>query len=199
MNKKALRKQFRQKRAMLTAQTLEQASHAIQYQFFKHFPINFKTLHTFLPIAKQHEIDTWLIINQLFQQYPQLNIVIPKTDIQNHKLTHYFLTSNTKLVQNQWEIDEPVEAEICPVNMIDWVLIPLLCFDKQGNRVGYGKGFYDTFLAECRADVIKIGLSLFEPVEQINDVQSHDIKLDFCVTPNAVIQTNAKTSLNMSY
>ncbi|MEK7991492.1 MAG: 5-formyltetrahydrofolate cyclo-ligase [Thiotrichaceae bacterium] len=197
-NKKTLRKQFLQKRKLLSTQALEQASLAIKNQFFHHFPINFETLHVFLPITKQNEINTWLIIKQLFQQYPHINIVIPKTNIQNHSLSHYFLTSNTKLMQNQWGIDEPIDAKTCPVGMIDMVLIPLLCFDKQGNRVGYGKGFYDKFLAECRTDVIKIGLSLFEPVESINDVQPHDIKLDFCITPNAVIQTNAKTSLNIS-
>ena len=47
------------------------------------------------------------------------------------------------------------------------VFVPLLAFDKAGNRVGYGKGFYDLFLSECRQDVIKVGLSFFEAEEEI--------------------------------
>ena len=190
MNKKALRKQFLQKRKRLTTQALEQTSQAIQKQFFNNIPIHCETMHIFLPIIKKNEINTWLIINQLFQQFPKINIAVPRVDIQHNSLSHYFLTSDTQLIQNQWGIDEPIKAQACPIETIDMVLIPLLGFDNQGNRVGYGKGFYDKFLAECRTDVIKIGLSLFEPVEQIDDIQSHDIKLDFCITPNAVIQIN---------
>jgi 5-formyltetrahydrofolate cyclo-ligase len=70
-----------------------------------------------------------------------------------------------------------------PVSKIDVVFVPLLAFDKNGNRVGYGKGFYDNFLAKCREDVIKIGLSFFEPEEIIDDVFKTDIRLDYCVTP----------------
>ena len=69
---------------------------------------------------------------------------------------------------------------------IDLVLIPLLCFDKKGYRVGYGKGYYDRFLAECRPDVMKIGLSIFEPVDEISDVDEFDVKMDYCITPNKI-------------
>jgi 5-formyltetrahydrofolate cyclo-ligase len=50
-----------------------------------------------------------------------------------------------------------------------------------GNRIGYGKGFYDRFLNTCRKDVIKVGLSIFEAEEKI-DAESFDVPLDFCVT-----------------
>jgi 5-formyltetrahydrofolate cyclo-ligase len=67
--------------------------------------------------------------------------------------------------------------------MIDLVFIPLLACDLQGNRVGYGKGFYDRFLSKCRYDVKKIGLSFFDPVDKIEDVNVFDIPLDECITP----------------
>jgi 5-formyltetrahydrofolate cyclo-ligase len=53
---------------------------------------------------------------------------------------------------------------------------------KKGNRVGYGKGFYDNFLSQCQPEVIKIGLSFFEPEELIDDCNENDVRLDFCVT-----------------
>lgn len=55
-----------------------------------------------------------------------------------------------------------------------------------GNRVGYGKGFYDKFLSDCKPDVIRIGLSFFEIEENIDDVFEGDVKLDYCVTPNHI-------------
>ena len=71
--------------------------------------------------------------------------------------------------------------------MIDVVFVPLLAYDKLGNRVGYGKGFYDKFLSECKPGVVKIGLSFFEPEELIEDLFETDVKLDFCVTSERVI------------
>jgi 5-formyltetrahydrofolate cyclo-ligase len=54
------------------------------------------------------------------------------------------------------------------------VFVPLLAFDKKGNRVGYGKGFYDAFLSKCKPETIKIGLSFFEAEETIDDVFEND-------------------------
>ena len=64
------------------------------------------------------------------------------------------------------------------------MFIPLLAFDVCGNRVGYGKGFYDDFLKNCSKDTVKIGLSFFEAETVIHDVELHDVRLDYCVTPN---------------
>ena len=72
--------------------------------------------------------------------------------------------------------------EISPKS-IDVVFIPLLAFDNQGNRVGYGKGFYDKFLSECREDVLRVGVSFFPSEEKIIDVLQTDISLQYCVTP----------------
>jgi len=62
------------------------------------------------------------------------------------------------------------------------VIVPLLICDLNGYRLGYGKGFYDRFLSECRADVLKIGLNYFEPIAQIPG-EDTDIPLDFLITP----------------
>lgn len=66
------------------------------------------------------------------------------------------------------------------------VLVPLLCIDREGYRVGYGKGFYDKFLARCRPDCKTVGLNYFPPVERIDDVAEHDIRLDHAVNPDEV-------------
>ncbi len=99
-------------------------------------------------------------------------------------MTHFLLTDNTKIKKNEYNIPEPITGLNVPTEMIDVVFVPLLAYDKQGNRVGYGKGFYDKFLSECNPNVIKIGLSFFEPEEKIEDLFENDIQLNFCVLPS---------------
>jgi len=83
-------------------------------------------------------------------------------------------------------VPEPVDGIEVPAEKIDVVFVPLLAFDKNGNRAGYGKGFYDTFLLECKEDVIKVGLSLFTAEDEITDVSEKDIPLNYCVTPEKI-------------
>ena len=87
---------------------------------------------------------------------------------------------------SEWGIPEPLGGVVVEPTKFDLILIPLLAFDKKGHRVGYGKGFYDRYLALCRPDCLKIGISLFEPVELIEDVESYDIPLDLAVCPSQI-------------
>lgn len=78
---------------------------------------------------------------------------------------------------------EPDKGLILDPRQIDLVLMPLLIFDVKGNRVGYGKGFYDRYLSQCRQDILKIGLSYLPAINRIEDVDPFDIPLDYCATP----------------
>ena len=109
-----------------------------------------------------------------------------KSNFETLEMTNYLLTDNTKFQKNEYDIYEPIDGLEVAKSKIDVVFVPLLAYDKKGNRVGYGKGFYDIFLSKCREDVVKIGLSFFEQEELIEDVSQSDIKLDFCVTPMAI-------------
>lgn len=73
-----------------------------------------------------------------------------------------------------------------PASKIEVVFIPLLAYDKNGNRIGYGKGFYDRFLDKCSTETIKIGLSFFDQEQHIIDVSENDVKLNYCVTPKKI-------------
>ncbi|MEN8215453.1 MAG: 5-formyltetrahydrofolate cyclo-ligase [Pseudomonadota bacterium] len=191
MNKDKLRKQFLSKRKNLSRNSLQEKSQAISQQFFKHFDLgNIKKLHIFLPILRQNEINTWLIIDEIRQNHSHITPIISKSNFQTYSMESYVLDTNTKIVENSWGIPEPTNAIKCPDDTIDMILMPLLCFDKQGFRVGYGKGFYDRFLPKCRKDIIKIGLSLFESVDKIDDVNENDVRMDFCVKSDAYYERN---------
>ena len=112
-----------------------------------------------------------------------VRLLVPRCDTETMALTHHELTPDTVLKNNRWGIPEPVDSSAHSPREIDVVLVPLLAFDRQGHRVGYGKGFYDSFLNQCRADTLKVGLSLFPAVKRIDDVFAEDVALDAVVMP----------------
>ena len=145
---------------------------------------SFTIVHVFLPISKHNEVDTFSILNYFKLEHPELIVVVPRTNfkdlsIQNILYDHEY----TILGRNKHDIPEPIHGKTITPVQIDVVFVPLLAFDVKGNRAGYGKGFYDRFLSECRPDVQKIGLSFFDPIEGIIDVNEFDIPLDLCITP----------------
>ena len=138
--------------------------------------------HLFLSISEKKEIDTEPLLHIL--QGKDKNVVLSKSNFTTRELTNYLLTDTTVIKKNEWNIPEPVDGIEVPASKIDVVFVPLLAFDKAGHRVGYGKGFYDIFLSSCRKDVIKIGLSLFEPEDEIPGLLNSDIPMNYCITPN---------------
>ena len=197
MTKAALRKQFLAERRTLSVEDIELSSQRIADIFVETFyrlliaPTQGATtvIHTFLPILRQNEINTWLLARRLWAEFPDVQVVAPVTDFDKGTMTNYVITDETLFRKNKFGIPEPMVE--CGANslspaQIDLVLVPLLVVDKQGHRVGYGGGFYDRFMAQCRPDCLKVGVSLFDPVEQIEDVFEGDIALDYCLTPKQI-------------
>jgi 5-formyltetrahydrofolate cyclo-ligase len=183
-NKKQLRLKYKALREQLSENDVEEMSLAIANKVLA-LPIWEKTyFHIFLPITEQKEVNTEFILHILSGKDKE--VVISKSDFSTREMTHFLLTENTKIKKNEYHIPEPIDGLEVPTSKIEVVFVPLLAFDKKGNRVGYGKGFYDKFLAQCSPETIKIGLSFFEPEEIIEAVFESDVKLDYCVTPNSV-------------
>jgi len=188
MIKSQLRKYYLSKRKAISAEEISIKSQQIADLFFQNFDLlKVNILHIFLPIIKHNEINTWLIIKYLKQNFSKINIIVPKIAPENSELENH-LFDEKNLIENHWGILEPSrenQTKILP-EQIDLVIIPLLIFDKIGNRVGYGKGFYDRFLQQCKPATLKIGVCLEEPVELIEDINEFDIKMDFCITHNKI-------------
>lgn len=184
MTKNALRNKYNALRQRLSFQDLDELSLQIANQSLHLNIWNFKYYHLFLSIKEKKEINTEYILQIIFGYDAQ--VVVPK--VNGEHLDHFLLTDSTQLKLNTWNIPEPVEGIHIPPESLDVVFIPLLAFDKLGNRIGYGKGYYDRFLASCKSDIIKVGLSFFPPEDEILDVSSHDIPLNFAVTPKEIFQ-----------
>ncbi|MDO6595647.1 5-formyltetrahydrofolate cyclo-ligase [Oceanihabitans sp. 2_MG-2023] len=184
MTKAELRIAYLLKRKELTETQLDDFSLQIANQLLQLDIWNFSFYHIFLSITEQHEVNTDYILNILSGK--DKNIVLSKSDFKTGLLNNFLLTDNTTIKKNKYNIPEPVDGIPIPAENIELVFVPLLAFDTNGNRVGYGKGFYDKFLASCKPETIKIGLSFFEAENKIKDVFESDIALDYCITPEQV-------------
>jgi|TARA_R110000782_G_scaffold72334_3_gene144897 5-formyltetrahydrofolate cyclo-ligase len=185
MLKKDLRLIYSERRENLTSQTILDSSLLIANRLLQ-LPIwNYSYYHLFLSITEKKEVDTSFIMSIL--QGKDKNILLPKM-VDSQNLVNYLLTDSTPIKKNRWNIPEPVDGIEVPPEKIDVVFLPLMAFDEKGHRVGYGKGFYDVLLNKCRPDVVKVGLSFFKAEEKIEDIEPHDIPLNFCVTPDRTYQ-----------
>jgi 5-formyltetrahydrofolate cyclo-ligase len=187
MLKTDLRRQMLAWRHAMSDLELATRSQQVAARLFKETDLTqLGAVHVFLPIQRQRELDTWGIIRRFWRDFPAVRIVVPVMQEDGFSLRHYLLTPHTELVENAWDVPEPLNAEEVQPQELDAILLPLLAFDQAGNRVGYGKGFYDRFLQQCRPDVRLIGLSLEGPVLRIADAWEGDVRLHACVTPDQV-------------
>ncbi|CAN5249925.1 5-formyltetrahydrofolate cyclo-ligase [soil metagenome] len=198
MTKAELRKIYLVRQKSLSILERKQKSEQIANRFFAEFNLaKFKLLHCFLPIEKFNEIDTKPVFQRIWREFPRIETLLPRVNFQTNEIESLKYSSKTELKPNAWQIHEPLHDDLVKGEKIDAVLVPLLCFDEKGFRVGYGKGFYDKFLAKCRADCLKIGLSYFAPVAEIADTDEFDVKLDFCVLPNEIFTTEPKNPTDL--
>ncbi len=175
MLKNELRTLYKAKRKALDQGTINNYQQRIYEQVFS---INYDTInsvHIFLPIKQQIEVDTYPIIR--FFRRKKTNIIISKSNFKTASLQHYLFEEDTKLVTNSYGIPEPINAKPFLAHDIDLVFVPLLISDQQNYRVGYGKGFYDRFLNNCKPNIRTIGLNFFKPILKIQDINEFDIAL----------------------
>ncbi len=187
MDKKNLRKEYIAKRQLLNVQQIEEYSISIANRALE-LPIwNATYYHIFLSISEKKEIITEFLLHIL--QGRDKSIVVPKAEFETGDMKHFLLQENTVLKISKYGIPEPAEGIEIPISKIEVVFIPLLAFDLDGNRIGYGKGFYDRFLSKCSPNCLKIGLSFFE-AETVVPTSSEDIPLDYCITPKTSYSFN---------
>jgi 5-formyltetrahydrofolate cyclo-ligase len=189
MNKSELRKKYKLLRASLSEDEVEDQSLDIANQLLKLDIWDHSFYHIFLSITRHKEVNTEYLLNILSGK--DKHIVVSKSDFKDHTMSHFLLTDGTNLLVNNMGIPEPENGLPVEVSAIDVVFVPLLAYDENGHRVGYGKGFYDRFLKSCRPDCLKIGLSFFKAETLISDASKDDIPMDFCVTPNKTYRFNS--------
>ncbi|KIC65029.1 5-formyltetrahydrofolate cyclo-ligase [Chryseobacterium taiwanense] len=184
MLKAELRKKYTQKRKALSTDEAFLLSEKVFENFIAYFnPKEGEKVHVFIPILERKEINTQLFIDFFLKQ--KIRVFVPK--IVENKLINIEIFADTLFETSNWGIPEPVSNEDSGETFFHYVITPLLYCDEKGNRVGYGKGFYDGFFENTSKDVKKIGVNYFNPDENIDDVWENDIPLDYLVTPTDVL------------
>lgn len=186
MTKAEIRKSFRAYRATLSNREVNTCQDLLLIRFQEMILPEAMLIHTYLPLYERNEPDPGPLVDFMRFQNPGLRVTYSKISVSDFRMLHFLQDEDMFFEKNSFGIPEPIGGVEVLETDIDIAFIPLLAFDKNGNRVGYGKGYYDRFLAKCRKDVMKIGLSFFPPVDSIEDVDFFDKKLDFCITPERV-------------
>jgi len=180
LTKNELRRLYKAKRMALSQDEVNFLSQKLLDNFILQFnPIENQSVNIFLAIEKFNEVNTQFFIDFFFEK--KIKVYVPK--IVNDKLISVQIFPDSKYEINKWGIREPL-SNIATNVQLDYVLTPLLYCDDRGNRVGYGKGFYDAFFLENQNIGKKIGLNFFEPEENIADLFENDIPLDVLLTPH---------------
>ncbi|SUX46875.1 5-formyltetrahydrofolate cyclo-ligase [Chryseobacterium indoltheticum] len=190
MKKSEIRKIYREKRKNLSQDEVFLLSERIFENFINFFkPVSNQKVHIFIPIEKFKEINTQIFIDYFLSR--NIKVFVPK--IVDTKLISVEIFSDTQFETNNWGISEPVSNEDSEVLDFDFVITPLLYCDFKGNRVGYGKGFYDQFFENISKNSKKIGVNYFNPDDIIDDVWENDIPIDYLVTATDVLSFSVKS------
>ncbi|WP_185868429.1 5-formyltetrahydrofolate cyclo-ligase [Blattabacterium cuenoti] len=182
--KEIIRKKFLEKRKLLNKIYIKKMSYKISLRMNRIIPYNKKHYNIFLPIKNNNEFNTFFIIDFLLKK--KKCITVPYSNFRNFSIKNCIYNKKTILKKNPFGIMEPVYKKIIPNHLIEVIFIPLIIFDINGYRIGYGKGFYDRMIPLCKKNLLKIGMSFFHPIKSIGSIHKHDIYLDIGVTPDSI-------------
>jgi 5-formyltetrahydrofolate cyclo-ligase len=184
VTKSELRKAYLERRKSLSPDDHSTLSSRIVDRLFAELDLSsINVLHCYISLKHFGEVETDILFSRVWDTPPRIITTAPRIDDATDGVDSLIYRHDTPVNENRWKIPEPSGSEIIAPESLDLAIVPLLCFDLLGHRVGYGKGFYDRFLQKCRPDCIKAGLSFFPPVDVIDDVHEADVPLDLCVTP----------------
>ena len=188
VDKKRFRQQCKNYRRSLTEKEWRKKSHRILDRFKAHLELQERlVIHSYIPIEKNREVDTIPLVKKWIKQEQKL--AVPKSDFTTLEMEHILLTDLDQLVEQKMGILEPVRGETAHPRDFDLIIVPMVGADVKRNRLGYGKGFYDRFLAKTNGQ--KVGLCYEsclsgEPIT--TDI--HDVKMDVIITEDRVISHN---------
>jgi 5-formyltetrahydrofolate cyclo-ligase len=187
-SKEQIRKHFREKRAQLSPGEQAALNAGLVQQLQQAVQEPLSCILSFCSLPAWGEPDAISLTLVLQEKFPAAMVAYPKIyDLKGH-MEAIVPAPGTGMIPGNWNIPEPAAGAILDPEKIDLVLVPLLAFDLQGQRVGYGKGYYDRFLQRCRPDTIKLGISFFDPVNRIEDTGHFDVPLSRCITPGRLYE-----------
>ncbi len=182
-HKQTIRRAMKEQRVMLSDIEQHHASQELCRHWYSEPRLrNARTVAAYYPI--QSEISPLPLMRML--QHDRIQLALPATHDQHTPLTFYSYTLGDALFTGQHGILEPArDHAIIP----DLIILPLLAYDLQGTRLGYGGGYYDRTLAELHKKSffpLCVGLAYgFQMAEALPN-ETHDVTLDAILTPDGI-------------
>lgn len=182
LEKNKIRKEILGKRNTLSTEEVEKKSDLI-IQNLEKFIKNVENIMIFMDMKNE------VRITKLMELYPKKSFFIPKiTDSKNREMKINKYEEN-ELVLHKFGYYESSSSHFYNENILDIVIVPAVVFDLEKNRIGFGGGYYDTFLKKIRGGnkkVLFIGICYdFQIIEKV-PAEEHDVVLDFVVSESRI-------------
>lgn len=186
-DKSDLRKSLLAKRGSLTLTQMQEKSAAVQKIFFGMDEFA-SARHIMFFVSFRSEVMTFLMIKEALNL--NKDVIIPSVIKHSKKLKLSHIEDfNNDLTIGVYGILEP-KANQCTrakKEILDIVLVPGTVFSKQGDRLGYGAGYYDRFLSELPDRVLKIALAYHLQIVDSVPTDEYDVRMDMIITENGII------------
>lgn len=189
MDKKALRKAIFAQRDTQSPETIAQKSKAIHEKLFQLEDFQ-KAKTVMIYAAMRGEVQTKGIFEEALKQGKR--VVVPISQLADRSLLLSELRDyDNELVVATFDVPEPKKECIRPVphSEVDLVVVPGVGFDEKGNRLGYGGGFYDRFLAGLKKDVSAVAICYELQIRDDLVAEEHDLPMDWVITEKRAIKT----------
>lgn len=137
-------------------------------------------------ILMYHSLPDELFTHDFLRKWgARKHFYLPRVNGVNLEILPY---EESRLELGSFHIEEPTGNDTVDPSEIELVVVPAVAYDRRGNRLGRGKGFYDRLLRNTRATKIGVGYDL-QLVDEI-PVEPHDVGVDIIITQNATIVIN---------
>ncbi|NWF97631.1 MAG: 5-formyltetrahydrofolate cyclo-ligase [Nitrospirae bacterium] len=187
--KDKLRKEIIIKRDLISENNRLSKDESIRNKLFS-LPEFIKADTIFIYFSFRSEVDTFFIIEKALNKGKR--VILPKVEKKKRKLYLYEINSIKDLSSGYMGIYEPIPdiSREVGINEVDLIIVPGVCFDIYGNRIGYGGGYYDIILSEKKTNSPVIALSYEEQIVQKIPSEPHDIKVDIIITDQRIINAH---------
>lgn len=142
------------------------------------------TAHCYVSMNDRREVNTHPLIRSMLIEEGK-DVVVPATHFKKKTLSHFTLSSFDDLAPNKWGVLEPEDGEMRAPSEFELVIVPMVGGDEQGQRVGYGGGYYDRFLKKVQCSAI--GLCFEQNIVSSLPAENYDVPLDKIITEKRII------------